>query len=74
MIYKLTLAAFFSCSTICRCRLLVSRSSTNRNKKKAGNWKPHNNANFQLIINAIVTDTTEQIIAGINKSSFSPTI
>lgn len=32
-----TLAAFFSCSAICRCRLLVSRNSTRRKMIKAGN-------------------------------------
>lgn len=70
----LTFVAFFSCSAICRCRLLVSRNSTSRNKKKAGNWKPHKTANFQFIKIATDTETIEHIIAGSRRSSFSPKI
>jgi len=40
-----TVAARFSSSAICRCRLPVSRTSTKRTKKKAGNWKPQSRAN-----------------------------
>lgn len=42
---KHTVAARFSSSAICRCRFPVSRTSTKRTKKKAGNWKPQSSAN-----------------------------